>query len=320
MPELKPQDIIERNLGKAVDYSNESGPCLGFLQRIANREKCGLLAFIAPYAAVRVSPVETRSASIGTSEEFGIIGAIDKLVANGAKGGKLDKLCLLINSPGGYVHSSYKIAKTLRKTFKHIKVFVPHLAASGGTLMALIGNEIVMGRMSQLTPIDVQVSYKDDYVSANSMIRALSRLSDFFSKTTQDEAPYPWKSMAEKLDPVLLEHWNSGLVEIGTYAKELLTLSGYKADVIDNILRTLVFPASTHGLVVDRDAAKKIKLRLSDSTQDQQDLKVMEAWLTDYLLKAADKHVIRYVTPGGSRDGKAKAKKARARRPKGVRA
>ncbi len=314
MPNPKPQDIIDRNLAKAVDYSGESGPCLDLLQRIANRDKCGLLAFVAPYAAVRVSPTETRSASIGLSEEFGIIGAIDKLTANKTGGKKLDKLYLLINSPGGYVHSSYKVAKTLRKSFKHIKVFVPHMAASGGTLMALIGDEIVMGRMSQLTPIDVQVSYKDDYVSAYSMIRALSRLSDYFSKTTQDEAPYPWRAMTEKLDPILLEHWNSALNEIGTYARELLTLSGYTREAINGILQALVFPLNTHAFVMDRDGASKINLKLSDSPRDLEDLKIMEAWLSDYMLKAADKHVIRYVIPGGGKNGKAKAKKTRTSR------
>lgn len=291
------QSIIDRNLEKVVDYSKESGQCLPFLQKIADRDKCGLMAFIAPYTAVRVSPVETRVASIGLSEEFGIIGAIDKLKVTIARKATLDKLYLLINSPGGLVHSSYKIAKLLRTNFKNIKVFIPHLAASGGTMMALVGNEIVMGRMSHLTPIDVQVPYADQYVSAYCMSRAMSRLSEFFSKSTPEEAPYPWKSMTEKLDPVLMEHWSSNLAEISTYAGELLRLSGYEQGDIERIVDALVFPTRPHTFVIDQDRARRLKLKISTSKQDAEDLKTMEAWLTDYMLKAADKHIIRFVTP-----------------------
>lgn len=291
------QAIIDKNLEKAVDYSQESGQCLPYLETIAQRDKCVLMAFVAPYAAVRVSPIETRGATIGLSEEFAVIGALDKLRSNTSKTRGIEKLYILINSPGGFVPSSYKIAKLLRASFKHIKVFIPHMAASGGTLMALAGNEIVMGRMSHLMPIDVQVPYGEQYVSAYCMSRALSRLSEFFSKTTSEEAPYPWKAMTEKLDPILLEHWSSNLTEIATYARELLRLSEYDTDAIERVVDALVFPTRSHTFVVDRDRARKLKLKLSTSTQDAEDLKVMEAWLTDYMLRAADKHIIRFVLP-----------------------
>ena len=35
-------------------------------------------------------------------------------------------------------------------------MFIPHIAASKGTLIALVGNKIVMGEMAHLSPIDVQ--------------------------------------------------------------------------------------------------------------------------------------------------------------------
>lgn len=315
MADPTPAEIIKKNLEKAVDYSKESGQCLKLLQAIANREKCAVMAFIAPYAAVRVSPTEARSASIGLSEEFGIIRTIDQLKGSGTNRPRVEKLYLMINSPGGYVHSSYKIAKALRTTFKEIKVFVPHVAASGGTLMALIGNAIVMGKMSNLTPIDVQVVYKNQSVSAYSMTTAFSRLTNFFQTTTEDEAPYPWKAMTDKLDPVLLEHWGGSLTEMISYAQELLKLADYKPDIIRKITDALVLPTGTHEFVIDIDRASRLEIKLSSSAQETQDLQVMEAWLSEYMLKAADKHIIRFVLPE-VRHGNEKSKKARVKAAK----
>lgn len=291
------QQIIDKNLEQVVDYSPESGQCLLALEDIAKRENCALMAFIAPYAAIRVSPVEMRSASIGLSEEFGIIGTIDKIKSDIARRKKIDNLYLLINTPGGLVHSSYKVAKVLRKSFKNIKVFVPHLAASGGTLMSMCGNGVVMGRMSHLSPIDVQVSYNGQYVSAYCMSRALSRLSEYYSTITPDEAPYPWKCMTEKIDPILMEDWSSNLLEIADYTQELMILSGYDEKTIRNVVNALVYPMRSHAFVIDLDKAKKLKIKLSNSDQDMEYLKIMEAWLTEYMLKAADKHIIKYVLP-----------------------
>jgi hypothetical protein len=285
-------DIIASNLSRLVNVGFETGECKDMLQEMADQEKCAVLAFIAPYTAVRVSPVEIQSASIGLSEEFAIVPAIENIRAN-----KIDKLYILVNSPGGTVTSSYKIGKMLRSSFKIVKAFVPHMAASGGTLLVLAANEVVMGPMSNLTPIDAQVPYNDQYVSSYSMSRALSRLTEFFAKLTPDEAPYPWRAMTDKLDPVLMEDWACYLTEMATYAAELMRMSGYKPEEIHRIVDRLVFPAEPHTFVIDRDRAAKMGIRVVSSDRDFAHMKVMKAWLTGYMLTESQKHIIRYVLP-----------------------
>ena len=105
---------------------------------------------------------------MGLSEEFAVETAINHIQTRT----DVRKLLLLVNSPGGLVQSSYKIARALRKAFKEIIVFVPHIAASGGTLLAVTGNKIVMGMMSQLSPLDPQAQIGDGAVSANSVVDA----------------------------------------------------------------------------------------------------------------------------------------------------
>ncbi len=70
----------------------------------------------------------------------------------------LDKslgLDLLIHSPGGSVTATESLIHYCRSIFGHnIRVFVPQLAMSGGTVLALMGKEIWMGKHSNLGPID----------------------------------------------------------------------------------------------------------------------------------------------------------------------
>lgn len=285
-------EIITANLAKLVNVSQELGECKDLLQKVADDNGCAVLAFIAPYAAVRVSPVEVQSASIGLSEEFAIVTAIETI-----KAANVDTLYILVNSPGGGVSSSYKIARMLRASFSNIKAFVPHMAASGGTLMVLAANEVVMGPMSNLTPIDVQVGYNGQYVSSYSMSRALSRLSQYFAKVTADEAPYPWRAMAEKLDPILMEDWACNLTEMTRYVFELMQMSGYKLPEITKVVDGLIFPAEPHSFVIRRDKAAKMGIRTSNTSHDVAVMKVMKAWLTGHMLTESQKHLIRYVMP-----------------------
>ncbi len=65
-------------------------------------------------------------------------------------------LDLILHSPGGSAEAAESIVTYLRQKFDHIRVFVPLAAMSAATMIALSANEIVMGRHSQLGPIDPQ--------------------------------------------------------------------------------------------------------------------------------------------------------------------
>ena len=88
--------------------------------------------------------------------------------------------------------SSYKIACALKNSFDEIVVFVPHIAASGGTLITLGCNQIVMGMLSNLSPIDVQTYHKGMMVSANSLNKAFGKLQNYFKDKEEADAPYPY--------------------------------------------------------------------------------------------------------------------------------
>ncbi len=64
---------------------------------------------------------------------------------------------LVIHTPGGLVLASEQIAHALRRHRGRVTVFVPHYAMSGGTMVALAGDEIVMDENAVLGPLDPQV-------------------------------------------------------------------------------------------------------------------------------------------------------------------
>ncbi len=107
------------------------------------------MAFVSSYVPRKYNSTSSVRATISIGDEFGIEEALNQIKRSTSKA-KTKKAYLLINSPGGLESSSFKIAQAIRDTFEDITVFVPHIAASGGTLLALTGNRIRMGIMSQL--------------------------------------------------------------------------------------------------------------------------------------------------------------------------
>lgn len=66
-------------------------------------------------------------------------------------------LDIVLHTPGGLVLAALQIARAIRAHKAKVTVFVPHYAMSGGTLIALAADEIVMCRHSVLGPIDPQL-------------------------------------------------------------------------------------------------------------------------------------------------------------------
>lgn len=73
---------------------------------------------------------------------------------------QLDKtkgLDLILHTPGGIVTATESLVSYLRKVFNNdIRVVVPHLAMSAGTMIACSSKEIIMGKESSLGPVDPQ--------------------------------------------------------------------------------------------------------------------------------------------------------------------
>src|SRR5439155_25198173 len=80
-------------------------------------------------------------------------------------------LDIVLHTPGGLVLASLQIAGAIHKHEGKVTAFVPHYAMSGGTLIALAADEIVMSEYAVLGPVDPQLG---QYPAA-SILKAVAR-------------------------------------------------------------------------------------------------------------------------------------------------
>jgi ClpP class serine protease len=71
---------------------------------------------------------------------------------------------LVLHTPGGLVLASLQIARAIARHEGKVRVVVPHYAMSGGTLIALAADEIVMCEHAILGPVDPQL---DQYAAVS---------------------------------------------------------------------------------------------------------------------------------------------------------
>jgi ClpP class serine protease len=66
-------------------------------------------------------------------------------------------LDIVLHTPGGLVLASLQIARAIHKHKGKVTAFVPHYAMSGGTLISLAADEIVMSEDAVIGPVDPQL-------------------------------------------------------------------------------------------------------------------------------------------------------------------
>jgi serine dehydrogenase proteinase len=113
-------------------------------------------------------------------------------------------LDLILHSPGGQAEATERLVNYMRSKFSHIRVFVPLAAMSAATMWALAADEIVMGKHSQLGPIDPQIT-----LPSGLTVPAGSLLSQF-RKASEECAANParlsgWLPTLQQYPPGLLE-------------------------------------------------------------------------------------------------------------------
>jgi ClpP class serine protease len=97
---------------------------------------------------------------------------------------------LILHTPGGLVLAAEQIARALKRHPAKVTVIIPHYAMSGGTLIALAADEIILDENAILGPIDPQIGQ----FPASSILRVLrdKPIEDV------DDQTIMWADIAEK--------------------------------------------------------------------------------------------------------------------------
>ncbi|MFB3778617.1 MAG: enoyl-CoA hydratase-related protein [Bryobacteraceae bacterium] len=137
--------ILAQYLGANREESARSS----LLDRFQQQRNSRVIAMIHRQETVSLFGVPVSS-SISVDDSEAILRAIRLTPAD-------RPIDLILHTPGGLLLAAEQIAKALVDRKGKVTVFVPHYAMSGGTLMALAADQIVMDPNAVLGPVDPQI-------------------------------------------------------------------------------------------------------------------------------------------------------------------
>lgn len=182
-------------------------------------------------------------------------------------------LDILLHSPGGSPEAAASVVRYLRTKYSHIRVFVPLAAMSAATMWALASDVIIMGKHSQLGPIDPQM------VSAawTAPARAILRQFDQAKKECKDPALLgAWMPILQQYGPAVIQQCEAAEALAKRLVREWLErymFSGApdaakKAEEVAGYFANYEIHQS-HSLGIDRDQAKSQGVKIEDLEADQ---------------------------------------------------
>lgn len=132
----------------------------------------------------------------------------------------LDKskgLDLILHTPGGNTAATESIVDYLRKIFgNNIRAFIPQIAMSAGTMIALSCKEIVMGKQSNIGPIDPQFG-------GISCAGVIEEFNNAVNEIKKDSASIPvWQAIISKYHPTFLGDCQKAIDWSNSMVKEWL--------------------------------------------------------------------------------------------------
>ena len=209
--------------------------------RIQRKRKSRIIALVHRQEAMGLLGIPMlRYIDLNDSEA--ILDAIRKTPPN-------KPLEFILHTPGGLVLPALQIARAIKAHPGHKTVFVPHYAMSGGTLIALAADEIVLSEHAVLGPIDPQIGG----LPAASLVRVVK---DKPIANTDDQTL------------VLADIGAMAITQLETAARELLT-----GTVSDNAAQAVAEQLSsgrwTHDYPIAYAQAQELGLNVSRKMPDE---------------------------------------------------
>ena len=152
-------------------------------------------------------------------------------------------LDVVLHTPGGLVLASTQIARAIRSFKGRVTVFVPHYAMSGGTLIALAADEIVMCPHAVLGPVDPQIGQ----TPAASVLKVVE------------------KKPIEEIDDetlILADQAEKAIKQLRTTVTDLLA-DRYPAAKVEELARLLTEGTWTHDHPITFEQARDMGLHVS---------------------------------------------------------
>lgn len=175
-------------------------------------------------------------------------------------------LDLILHTPGGAIAATESIVYYLKKLFGNdIRTFVPQMAMSAGTMIALSTKEIVMGKQSNLGPIDPQFGG----MSCAGIIEEFEQAVE--DVTNNPQSANVWGPIIGKYHPTFIGDCKKAIDWADSIVKNWLTENMFSAypknkAKANTVLRTLSSHNKTfsHSRHIHIDELKKLGLNITE--------------------------------------------------------
>jgi ClpP class serine protease len=157
---------------------------------------------------------------------------------------------IVLHTPGGLVLAAEQIAFALCRHKAKVTVFVPHYAMSGGTLVAIAADEIVMDPNGVLGPVDpqLQMPQTGGYVPAVSVLAAMA-----VENPNRDDQTLIMADLAEK-----------AIQQVRTTVYNLLRANNMEDEKADRLADALSKGRWTHDYPISVREAQELGLPATD--------------------------------------------------------
>ncbi|MGH9079227.1 MAG: SDH family Clp fold serine proteinase [Acidimicrobiales bacterium] len=180
---------------------------------------------------------------------------------------------IVLHSPGGSPEAAASLVRYLRTKFSHIRVFVPLAAMSAATMWALAGDVIVMGKQSQLGPIDPQMVAGAWTAPARAILRQFEQAKE----ECKDPALLgAWMPIVQQYGPALIQQCEAAEALALRLVREWLErwMFAGETDAAAKAEATAAFFADyevhqSHSLGIDREQARARGVRIEDLEASQ---------------------------------------------------
>ncbi len=196
------------------------------------------------------------------------------------------RLDLVLHQFGGRVNASRKIALLLRSYAAQLHVLIPYKARSAATVLALASDQIVMGPLAELSPIDPQIAASGEPppgapgLMSVEDVRAFRRMAeDWFGLRREEHAMQVFSILSQRLFPATLGNFFRADQQIRLIADELLRFHLPEAAVEERrqVVQQLVSGYYAHDYSITREEAQGLGLRVQAASAPEENL-LWEIW------------------------------------------
>lgn len=194
--------------------------------------------------------------------------------------GSVSRLDLVLYASGGPIVVAHKLAHLLRSYAPEVNVLVPYKARSSATLLCLAANEIVMGPLAELSPLDPHLGSGTEGIAGSPLmisaeeVRTFSTMAEeWFGVTREDHALQMLTLVAQRIFPTSLSAFYRADQQMRHIASDLLRyqLSDTDEHQRQRIVDQLVAGYHGHDYSISISEAARLGLRARPASREEDD-------------------------------------------------